>query len=58
MRQLFDLGVDGGEQEGDGNMIAETEDAPYECAPRQKYPMLFDDPVPLQVIQNQISDQT
>lgn len=47
--QLFDIGMDGGEQETDGEMLAETEEVPYECGPRQKYPMLFDDPVPIQV---------
>lgn len=47
--QLFDIGVDGGEQETDGEMLAETEEVPYECGPRQKYPMLFEEPVPLQV---------
>jgi hypothetical protein len=46
---LFDIGVDGGEQETDGEMLAETEEVPYECGPRQKYPMLFEEPVPLQV---------
>ena len=47
--QLFDIGVDGGEQETDGEMLAETEEVPYECGPRQKYPMLFEEPIPLQV---------
>lgn len=46
---MFDIGVDGGEQETDGDMLAETEEVPYECGPRQKYPMLFEEPVPLQV---------
>jgi hypothetical protein len=46
---LFDIGVDGGEQETDGEMLAETEEVPYECGPRQKYPMLFEEPIPLQV---------
>lgn len=49
LEQLYDIGVDGGEQESDGDMVAETEEVPYECGPRQKYPMLFDDPIPLQV---------
>lgn len=47
--KLLDIGPEGGEQEGDGDVIAETEEIPYECGPRQKYPMLFDEPVPLQV---------
>lgn len=46
--KLLDIGPDGGEQEGDGDLLAETEEIPYECGPRQKYPMLFDEPVPLQ----------
>lgn len=46
--KLFDIGVEGGEQETDGELLAETEEIPYECGPRQKYPMLFDEPIPLQ----------
>ncbi|RWS30275.1 E3 ubiquitin-protein ligase MYCBP2-like isoform X6, partial [Leptotrombidium deliense] len=46
--RLYDIGVDGGEQEGDGDILAETDEVPYECAPRHKYPILFEEPVPLQ----------
>ncbi|KAF6200669.1 hypothetical protein GE061_005112 [Apolygus lucorum] len=46
--KLFDIGPDGGEQENDGELFAETEEIPYECGPRQKYPMLFEEPIPLQ----------
>lgn len=46
--KLLDIGADGGEQEGDGDVLAETDEVPYECGPRQKYPMLFDEPVALQ----------
>jgi E3 ubiquitin-protein ligase MYCBP2 len=46
--KLYDIGMDGGEQEIDGELLAETEDVPFECAPRQKYPMLFDEPVMVQ----------
>jgi hypothetical protein len=46
---LFDIGTEGGEHESDGEMLAETDEIPYECGPRQKYPMLFDEPIPLQV---------
>ncbi|KAL1517024.1 hypothetical protein ABEB36_000844 [Hypothenemus hampei] len=46
--KLLDIGPNGGEQEIDGEMLAETEEVPYECGPRQKYPMLFDEPVQLQ----------
>lgn len=49
MLQLFELGAEGGDQETDGELLAETEEMPYECGIRQKYPMLFDDPVPVQV---------
>ncbi|XP_046604041.1 E3 ubiquitin-protein ligase MYCBP2 isoform X2 [Neodiprion virginianus] len=46
--KLFDIGIDGGDQETDGELIAETEEIPYECGPRQKYPMLFDEVIQLQ----------
>ncbi|XP_017786826.1 PREDICTED: E3 ubiquitin-protein ligase MYCBP2-like isoform X2 [Nicrophorus vespilloides] len=46
--KLLDIGPDGGEQEGDGDLLAETEEVPYECGPRQKFPMLFEEPVQLQ----------
>ena len=47
--QLFELGAEGGDQETDGELLAETEEMPYECGVRQKFPMLFDDPIPVQV---------
>uniref|UniRef100_A0A1B6EGK8 PHR domain-containing protein n=1 Tax=Clastoptera arizonana TaxID=38151 RepID=A0A1B6EGK8_9HEMI len=46
--KLFDIGMDGGEQESDGEMLAETEEIPYECGLRQKYPMMFDEPISIQ----------
>lgn len=46
--KLLDIGPDGGEQEGDGDLLAETEEIPYECGPRQKYSVLFDEPIALQ----------
>ncbi|KAL0280278.1 UNVERIFIED_CONTAM: hypothetical protein PYX00_001618 [Menopon gallinae] len=46
--KLLDIGVDGGEHEVDGDIVAETEDIPYECGPRQKYPMMFEEPILLQ----------
>ncbi|CAG9818957.1 unnamed protein product [Phaedon cochleariae] len=46
--KLLDIGPEGGEQEIDGELLAETEEIPYECGPRQKFPILFDEPVPLQ----------
>lgn len=42
--------MDGGDQESDGELLAETDEITYECAPRQKHPVLFDEPVPLYVI--------
>lgn len=49
LEQLFELGAEGGDQETDGELLAETEETPYECGARQKFPMLFDEPVPAQV---------
>ena len=43
--KLFDIGVDGGDQEGDGDLLAESEEVTYECGARQKFPILFEDPV-------------
>ena len=34
--------MDGGEQEGDGDMLAESDEVTYECGARQKYPILFE----------------
>ncbi|XP_052752649.1 E3 ubiquitin-protein ligase MYCBP2 isoform X3 [Galleria mellonella] len=45
--KLFDIGGEGGDQEGDGELIAESDEVMYECAPRDKFPVLFDVPVPL-----------
>ncbi|KAI1288150.1 E3 ubiquitin-protein ligase MYCBP2 [Halotydeus destructor] len=46
--RLYDIGVDGGDQETDGDVIAETDEVPYECGSRQSYPILFDEPIPVQ----------
>ena len=46
--KVFDLGSGGGEQEGDGELLAETDEIVYECGARQRYPLLFPQPVPLQ----------
>ncbi|XP_058809373.1 E3 ubiquitin-protein ligase MYCBP2-like [Phymastichus coffea] len=46
--KLFDIGLEGGEEEADGELLAETDEIPYECEPRQKYSILFNEPVPLQ----------
>ncbi|KAL1456648.1 hypothetical protein WDU94_001361, partial [Cyamophila willieti] len=46
--KLIDIGAEGGDQEIEGEVLAETEEISFECDPRQKYPMLFDEPIPLQ----------
>ncbi|XP_031781072.1 E3 ubiquitin-protein ligase MYCBP2 isoform X6 [Nasonia vitripennis] len=46
--KLFDIGLEGGEEETDGELLAETDEIPYECEPRQKYSILFNEPVALQ----------
>lgn len=46
--RIFDVGTDGGDQETDGEMLTETEEIPYECGARQKYPILFEEPILLQ----------
>ncbi|XP_026687508.1 E3 ubiquitin-protein ligase MYCBP2-like [Diaphorina citri] len=46
--KLIDIGTEGGDQEIEGEVLAETEEISFECDPRQKYPMLFDEPIPLQ----------
>lgn len=46
--QLFDVGLDGGDQETDGELLAETEEIPFECGVRHKYPILFDEPITIQ----------
>ncbi|XP_076287336.1 MYC binding protein highwire isoform X6 [Lasioglossum baleicum] len=46
--KLFDIGMDGGDQENDGELLAESEEVPYECRPRQKCSILFDEPISLQ----------
>lgn len=48
--QLYDIGLDGGDQESEGELMAETDELAYECAPRQKHPVLFDEPIALYVI--------
>ncbi|XP_063374022.1 E3 ubiquitin-protein ligase MYCBP2 [Cydia amplana] len=45
--KLFDIGPEGGDQEGDGELAAESEEVVYECAPRDRFPVLFDAPVPI-----------
>uniref|UniRef100_A0A2K6FCE5 E3 ubiquitin-protein ligase MYCBP2 n=1 Tax=Propithecus coquereli TaxID=379532 RepID=A0A2K6FCE5_PROCO len=46
--RLFELGPDGGDHETDGDLLAETDVLAYDCAAREKYAMMFDEPVLLQ----------
>lgn len=52
--KLFELGAEGGDQEGDGELLAESDEVVFECAPRDRFPVLFDAPVPLvvRILQN------
>ncbi|XP_060843295.1 E3 ubiquitin-protein ligase MYCBP2 isoform X2 [Rhopalosiphum padi] len=45
--KVYDIGVEGGEREIDGELLAETDELTYECAPRQKNPVLLDEPIAL-----------
>ncbi|CAH0716565.1 unnamed protein product, partial [Brenthis ino] len=45
--RLYDIGPDGGDQEADGEMIFESDDIFYECAPKDKYPLMFETPFSL-----------
>ncbi|GFT99092.1 hypothetical protein NPIL_245402 [Nephila pilipes] len=45
--KVFDIGPEGGDQEIDGDVLVETDEIPYECGARHKYPMLFDEPIQL-----------
>ena len=45
--KLFDIGTEGGEQESDGELLCESEEVTYECGARQKFPVLFEEPVSL-----------
>jgi len=42
--------VEGGERETDGELLAETDELTYECAPRQKNPVLLDESITLFVM--------
>jgi E3 ubiquitin-protein ligase MYCBP2 len=42
MNYLCCKGVEGGGQETDGKLLAESDDVAYECGPLQKYPILFE----------------
>lgn len=45
---MYDLGPNGGEQESDGELLAESEEVIYECGARQRFPITFRQPVFLQ----------
>ncbi|CAH1647847.1 unnamed protein product [Spodoptera littoralis] len=45
--KLYDIGIEGGDQEGDGELITESDEIIYECPPRDRFPVMFDNPVPL-----------
>ncbi|XP_043928839.1 E3 ubiquitin-protein ligase MYCBP2 [Protopterus annectens] len=46
--KLFEIGPDGGDLETDGDLLTETDVLAYDCAAREKYAMMFDEPVILQ----------
>ncbi|XP_069130438.1 LOW QUALITY PROTEIN: E3 ubiquitin-protein ligase MYCBP2-like [Argopecten irradians] len=47
--KLFELGPEGGENESqDGELLAETEEMAFECGAREKFAMVFEEPVALQ----------
>ncbi|XP_061382096.1 E3 ubiquitin-protein ligase MYCBP2 isoform X5 [Danaus plexippus] len=45
--RLYDIGPDGGDQEGDGEVIFESDEVFYECPSKDRFPLMFDSPVPL-----------
>ncbi|KAK7473506.1 hypothetical protein BaRGS_00035259, partial [Batillaria attramentaria] len=45
--RCFELGVDGGDNEADGELLSETDEIPFECGAREKFCMLFEEPIPL-----------
>ncbi|XP_029559556.1 E3 ubiquitin-protein ligase MYCBP2 isoform X1 [Salmo trutta] len=47
--KLLELGPDGGDHETDGDLLAETDVLAYDCSAKEKYAMMFDEPVQLQL---------
>ncbi|CAH0578389.1 unnamed protein product [Chrysodeixis includens] len=45
--KLYDIGMEGGDQEGDGELMAESDEIVYECPPRDRFPVMFDTPISL-----------
>ena len=35
--KLFDIGIEGGDQEGDGELLAESDEIAYECGARYDF---------------------
>nr|XP_054754619.1 LOW QUALITY PROTEIN: E3 ubiquitin-protein ligase MYCBP2-like [Lytechinus pictus] len=46
-RRVYDLGTKGGDYELDGEWLAESDDITFDCGAREKFPILFEEPVPL-----------
>ncbi|XP_041463247.1 E3 ubiquitin-protein ligase MYCBP2-like isoform X4 [Lytechinus variegatus] len=45
--KVYDLGTKGGDYELDGEWLAESDDITFDCGAREKFPILFEEPVPL-----------
>lgn len=45
--KIYDIGMEGGDQEGDGELMAESDEIVYECPPRDRFPVMFDTPITL-----------
>nr|XP_027195486.1 E3 ubiquitin-protein ligase MYCBP2-like [Dermatophagoides pteronyssinus] len=43
--RIYDIGFDSSEIERDGDLLSETDIIHYECLPRQKYQIFFDEPL-------------
>lgn len=46
--RLFDIGSDNGDIEKEGDLLTETDIIHYECLPKQKYQVFFDEPLFIQ----------
>ena len=46
--KVLDLGTAGGDKEGDGELLGETDEVVYECGARQRHPILFPQPIRVQ----------
>lgn len=52
--KLFDIGFDGGEVEGDGELLAESEEITFQCPSKSVYKIFFDNPLKLKVCFNHL----